>query len=107
MRKHFFVLTVSLISMIFFNIHIIDFYHISEWARYFFITPFCYSLLTLFFKGKKEKFLITLLAITCGAVLPILLSTDFANSFWIQKMIMVISGSLFTILIDYKKTSKQ
>lgn len=100
MKKQVSILIVSLASMILCRVYPIDFYHISEWGSYLFITPFCHSAFSLFLMRKKELSKKFPLYICCGAIVPILLSTDLANSFWIEKILLVAAGGALTVLLN-------
>lgn len=84
-------------------IYPIDFYNITEWISYFFITPLIYSVFALFPSLKRKLSKKSVLLITCGAILSVFLNRDFANSFWEQKLFLITLGAIFTILYNYPK----
>ena len=103
MKKSLLILIISLTTMILCRIYSIGYYHISEWISFFFITPLIYSIATLFPFLKKNLSKKTILLITGGAIIAVCLSTDLAHSFWMQKIVMVVLGGLFTVFVNYKK----
>ena len=84
-----------------------DFYNITVWGQFIFATPIIYSFSQIFRKQntKQNRYLIIVIAFI-ASVISILLATDLANSFYLQKLIMLLIGTVITFLIvkrnDYK-----
>ena len=73
-------------------------YHFSEWGAYLFPVPTIYFFYAYFSKsGSKSKTII--ISITIGAMISILLTRNFAESFWIQKIIATLLGAITALIL--------
>jgi len=69
------------------------FYYVSEWAGYLLVVPLAASITHLLNKQLSNRVLFFILL---GAIVPLVLSTEFEIILFFQKIVMLAAGAFIT-----------
>ncbi|NDV57537.1 hypothetical protein D0T85_05400 [Bacteroides sp. 519] len=88
-----FSLLIILLVRYVFSETLSSFHNINVWGVYLFCVPIVYCLMSLFSDQDRATLLKGIMYTTIGVILTILLSTDIANSFWLEKVVVTLIGA--------------